>query len=131
MVKIELKEAMKDRTDEEKDIISGCLMRVFEKIMFLFKDISYQLEAESRLIITRDIMDREEIKRTKQMPPKLYINPYFQVYPEKIILGPKVENADEWIPHLQYELAKFKEKWPEGYEREYKPIVRKSKINIR
>lgn len=36
-----------------------------------------------------------------------------------------------WIPYLQYELSKFKDKWPKDFKRNYKPIVRKSKINIR
>ena len=113
------------------DIISTCIVRMFEKPMFLFKDMSYHLEAESRLIITRDVKDRSEIKKTLQDPPKLFINPLFQVFPEKIILGPKVDNPDFWIPHLQFELSKIREKWPPDINKPYKPIVRISRINIR
>lgn len=115
----------------DTDIISTCLVRMLEKLMFLFKDKSYHLEAESRLILTRDVKDRSEIKKTPQEPPKIFINPMFQVFPEKILLGPKVENPDYWIPHLQFELSKICEKWPPDSKRSYKPIVRKSRINIR
>lgn len=121
----------KKLTVQDKEIISGCLVRLFEKIMFLFKDISYSLEGESRLIITRDINDREDISRTDQIPPKLYINPLYQIYPEQIILGPKVEDPDYWIPHLQFELSKIGDKWEARDLRDFKPIVRTSEINIR
>lgn len=118
-------------SSKDTDIISACLVRMLEKPMFLFKDKSYHLEAESRLIITRDAKDSPEIKKTPQEPPKLFINPLFQVFPEKILLGPKVENPDYWIPHLQLELSKFCEKWPPELKRSYKPTVRISRINIR
>ena len=115
----------------DTDIVTTCLVRMLEKAMYLFKDKAYHLEAESRLIISRDIKDRSEIRKTLQEPPKLFINPMFQVFPEKILLGPKVENPDYWIPHLQYELSKICEKWPPDSSRIYKPIVRISGINIR
>ena len=124
-----LDQVVKKSAGQDKEIVSNCLVRLFEKLMFLFKDISYSLEGESRLIITRDINDRDEIHRTEQIPPKLYINPPYQIFPEKIILGPKVETPDYWIPHLQYELSKISEKWEET--REFRPLVRISKISIR
>lgn len=126
-----LNNALKGVSDIDINIISNCLVRLLEKPMFLFKDISYYLEVERRLIITRDVKDRVEIKKTDQEPPKLYINPAFQVYPEKIILGPKVDTPDYWIPHLQYELSKISEKWPFSSKREFKPTVGISRINIR
>ncbi len=122
---------LKKATNQDKEIICSCLVRMFEKVMFLFKDISYSFEGESRLIITRDINDREEIFKTEQVPPKLYINPMYQVYPEQIILGPKVDTPDYWIPHLQYELSKIRERWEVKEKRDFKPIVRISGINIR
>lgn len=121
----------KKLTMQDKEIISSCLVRLFEKVMFLFKDISYSLEGESRLIITRDINDREDISKTDQIPPKLYINPLYQIYPEQIILGPKVEEPDYWIPHLQFELSKIGDKWENSEFRDFKPTVRISGINIR
>lgn len=126
-----LNEGLRGASDIDINIVSNCLVRLLEKPMFLFKDISYRLEVERRLIITRDVKDRFEIKKTEQEPPKLYINPAFQVYPEKIILGPKVDTPDYWIPHLQYELSKISEKWLLGSKRAFKPTVRISTINIR
>ena len=116
---------------KDKVIISNCLVRLLEKPMFLFKDISYCLEGESRIIISRDFNDRVEIKKTSQGkdPRKIFINPPLQMFPERIILGPKVENDDYWMPYLQYKLSEIKDKWE--YEKDYNPKVRKSKINIR
>lgn len=125
----ELGEIMTGADPKDRNTIVDCLVRTLEKNMFLFKDVSYSLEAESRMIISRDINDRMEIHKTSQNPPKLYINPPLQVFPEKIILGPKVEDSDYWIPHLQFELSKIQEKW--AYDEEYKPMVRTSRINIR
>lgn len=122
---------IKNASDDDKAIISNCLVRLLEKPMFLFKDKSYCLEKESRIIISRDFNDRIEIKKTSEGkdPRKIFINPPLQMFPEKIILGPKVENDDYWMPYLQYKLSEIKDKWE--YEKDYNPKVRKSKINIR
>lgn len=115
----------------DKDKVYRCVIRSLEKLIFLFKDISYYQENEMRLIITRNINEKSEVLLTSSNPPKLYINPIFQVFPEKIILGPKIKNPDVYIPYLQYELLKISEKWPSSLERKFKPVVRKSEINIR
>lgn len=122
---------------KDEGIITDCLVRLLEKLVFLVKDSSYIQEGESRLILSRDISDRLEIREIPKpadkpnVPPKLYMNPPFQVYVEKIYLGPKLENPDYWIPHLQMELSKMHDKWVYGEERDYIPQVRLSKINIR
>lgn len=121
----------KSFSTKDSEIITNCIVRLLGEIMFLFKDFSYSMEGESRLIITRDVNDYDEIKTTDQIPPKLFINPPYQVYPEKIILGPKVEDVDYWMPHLQYELSKIRTKWVDDRDKEYNPIVRGSNINIR
>lgn len=126
-----LKKELQNASEKDLSIISNSLTRSLGEIMFLFKDSSYQLETESRLIITRDIKDRLDIHKTRQDLPKLYINPPFQVYPEKIILGPKTENAEYWIPYLQYELTRIGEKWDSGFDRKFNPVIRLSSINIR
>ena len=131
MVLTELNNDLKDAVESDIITVHNCLACIFEKLMFLFKDISYSLEKESRLIITRDISASSEIHKTDQKPPKLLVYPPFQVYPEKIILGPKTENTDYWMPYLQYELSKIGEKWPFTSERVFKPTVRVSRINIR
>ncbi len=129
----EIKNTLESEGENESDrnIINNCLVCILEKLMFLFKDISYSLERESRLILTRDINAGPEIHKTETEPPKLLIYPPFQIYPEKIILGPKTENTDYWIPYLQYELSKIGEKWPFGSDRVFRPTVRASRINIR
>ena len=126
-----LNDSMKKSRESDKAIIADCLVRLLEKPMFLFKDKSYYLEAESRLIITRDFSDWREVHTTKKGEPhKLMFKPPLQVFPKKIVLGPKVESVDDWMPRLQYELSKIQEKW--NYEdKDYKPVVRKSDINIR
>ena len=126
-----LQQSQKTFSIEDSEIITNCIVRLLGGIMFLFKDFSYYTEGESRLIITRDINDYDEIKTTVQTPPKLFINPPYQVYPEKIILGPKVEDVDYWMPHLQYELSKIRTKWLCNQNKDYKPVVRSSNINIR
>ena len=127
----EINDELKDAQESDTKIIYNCLARILEKPMFLFKDISYSLEEESRLILTRDITASSEIHKTTQKPPKLLIYPPFQIYPEKIIIGPKTENVDNWVPYLQYELSKIGEKWPFSSERAFRPTVRTSRINIR
>ena len=122
---------------KDEGIITDCLVRLLEKLVFLVKDSTYIQEGESRLILSRDISDRLEIREIPKpadkpnVPPKLYMNPPFQVYVEKIYLGPKLENPDYWIPHLQMELSKMHDKWVYGEERDYIPQVRLSEINIR
>ena len=59
------------------------------------------------------------------------MNPYHQVFVDQIILGPKVNQPDNWIPHLQFELAKMWEKWPAKNGEKRVPSVRKSSINYR
>lgn len=122
---------LKTASEEDIILVSECLVRLLEKPMFLFKEYSYHQECESRIIITRDFIDRKEIKKTEATPQKLFINPLFQVFPEKIILGPNVDTPDNWIPHLQYELSKIHDKWCYESKREFKPIVRLSEIHYR
>lgn len=109
------------------------LQQILTPIIFLFKDASYRAEHELRLIVTRsrEKEDMERISKTPQDPPKLYVNPYHQVFVDQIILGPKVNQPDNWIPHLQFELAKMWEKWPTKNGEKRVPSVRKSSINYR
>ena len=113
--------------------IVSTLQEILTPIIFLFKDAAYQAEKELRMIITRSRTkeDMERISKTPQNPPKLYVNPYHQVYVDQIILGPKVIQPDNWIPHLQFELTKMWESWPEKKYGKRVPSVRKSSINYR
>lgn len=128
---IEVKQNMSSGTQEEKEIITDALMRTLEKIIFLFKEYAYNMEKESRLILTREIGDDSDIKSTSGVPQLLFISPPFQVFIEKIILGPKLNNPDLWIPILQKELCAMSNKWTGDPQKKPKPVVRKSSINIR
>lgn len=126
---------IKNETERQQltEFITSILQELLTPIIFLFKDSSYQAEKELRLIITRSRIkeDMKRISKTPQHPPKLYVNPYHQVFIEQIILGPKVNKPDEWIPHLQYELTEMWEKWPAKNGEKRVPSVRKSSINYR
>lgn len=115
----------------DMDILHSLLQQALAPIMFLFKDSSYRAEQELRIVVTHRKEELDKISKTSQHPPKLFINPYNQVYVEQLILGPKTENPDHWIPYLQYELTKMWASWPKMQYGERKPIVRKSSIAYR
>lgn len=119
--------------EEDVKVITQLLQEILTPIIFLFKDASYQGENERRLIVTRSRTkeDMERISKTPQDPPKLYVNPYHQIFVDQIILGPKVKEPDAWIPHLQFELTKMWENWPAKNGEKQVPSVRKSSINYR
>ena len=130
----ELNDALARRSDSQLlESAVSILQEILTPIIFLFKDASYQAEHELRLIVTRsqEKEDMERISKTPQDPPKLYVNPYHQVFVDQIILGPKVNQPDNWIPHLQFELTKMWEKWPTKNGEKRVPSVRKSNINYR
>ncbi len=118
-------------SDENMEIIHRVLQKTLSPIVFLFKDASYRAEQERRIVIHKDKDELDAIGTTNQNPPKLFINPYHQVFVEELILGPKVESPDQWIPYLQYELTKMWETWPKSVNGTRNPIVRKSNINYR
>ena len=122
-----------NRSGQLLDRVVSILQEILTPIIFLFKDASYRAEHELRLIVTRSRTreDMERISKTPQTPPKLYVNPYHQIFVEQIILGPKVKQPDVWIPHLQFELTKMWEHWPEKQYGKRVPSVRKSSINYR
>lgn len=122
-----------NRSGQLLDRVVAILQEILTPIIFLFKDASYRAEHELRLIVTRSRTreDMERISKTPQTPPKLYVNPYHQIFVEQIILGPKVKQPDVWIPHLQFELTKMWEHWPEKQYGKRVPSVRKSSINYR
>lgn len=120
------KDIPKCEKEDVRKYVRGFLQSVFKIVAFLFKEDSYFLEQERRLIITRSHEQKDLIRKLNTNPPKLCINPFFQVYVDKVILGPKVKNMDEWIPYFQYELNNMlKDGFPE------RVVVRKSKIHYR
>lgn len=117
--------------DENMEIIHRVLQKTLSPIVFLFKDASYRAEQERRIVIHKDKDELDAIGTTNQNPPKLFINPYHQIFVEELILGPKVDSPDQWIPYLQYELTKMWETWPKSVNGTRNPVVRKSNINYR
>lgn len=93
------------------DSIGDLLRDSFRFILFLFKADAYSEEVESRLIFTRNHDQQKLIRILPGDPPKLAINPYKQIYINRVIFGPNVRKQEEWKPFLQYKLnsmwAKF------------------------
>lgn len=117
-------------TEEAEDLlyqVREFLQHSFGIVAFLFKEDSYFLEEERRLILTRSHDQKQLIRHLNTNPPKLCVNPFFQVYVDQVILGPKVKNVDNWIPYFQYELNEMREK--DDFPAQ--TVVRKSKIHYR
>lgn len=87
--------------------VKNALRISLETIMFLFKDDDYSEEHESRLIFSRGYDQGDSIRVLPGSPQKLAINPFFQVYIKRIILGPNVRDPDAWKPYFQYQLNKM------------------------
>ena len=103
-----------------KDEITLSLQETLQSIMFLFKSDDYAEEDESRLIFVRTPDQQDSIRilpKDSANLSKLAINPYKQIYINKIIFGPNVRNVEEWKPYLQYQLNKI---WTK-YAAENKP----------
>lgn len=127
---------------EIEAVTNGALMKRNERlitkllaeILFLFKDGSYRREEEMRLIVLRDSSDmgRSEICPIPKSGsvPWYCVKPFKQVYVDKMILGPKADDAHTIIPHLQYELARMRDKAAENGVR-IAPSVTKSSIPYR
>lgn len=125
-----LHEAVSGLDDVDPDTVADAIIQSLGSLIFLFKESTYSQEAETRLILTREF-GAPDIRHTEGKPSLLYLNPPFQVYVEKIILGPKLKDADKWIPYLQEQLQHMSAKWPESMRRQLEPTVRNSKIRIR
>ncbi len=96
--------------------IQTALSVSLRKTMFLFKSGSYSEEHESRLIYTRNQKQTDSIRILEGSPKKLAINPFFQVYIKRIILGPNLRDSDGWKPYFQYQLSRMWEKAEDGDE---------------
>lgn len=114
--------------DEIKSIVRVSLRHSLKILMFLFKSDDYAEEVESRLIFERHYDQQETIRLVSQNPCKLAINPYKQIYINKIIFGPNVRNTDEWTPYLQYELNKLWTKYIEETGDDSSPVCERYSI---
>ncbi|SDG32380.1 Tetratricopeptide repeat-containing protein [Dyadobacter soli] len=103
----ELKEQVREYYDkyghDETEVYF--LESLLSQIKYLFKTEDYKHEQEVRIIIRGGMFPKEvDMNFT---PPKVYINT-FPIGPciTKIVLGPKVNRADEWASAFYYHLEK-------------------------
>lgn len=128
---VELNDTLREIQDEtvrERTVEAArrFLQASLRKLTFLFKEDAYFLEEELRLLVSRPVRDDAQVVKLPTDPPKLCFYPFFRVYVEKLILGPKVEAPDNWIPYFQRELNKMRYN---GVPRQV--VVRKSRIHYR
>ncbi len=105
MLQTAINDARISSKDDLLDEIQQYLFDCIKKCTFLFKDESYHQEHESRLLLIYGNEEKSSIRELKIDPPKICINPYFQIYIKDVMLGPNIKNANEWTPYLQYKLA--------------------------
>lgn len=101
---IELKKALDEFNLKDEDIkIQIDVEELLFEISFLFKGVEYQYEHEIRLV-QKGIGFEKKIDKNFSVP-RVYIE-LGEIYStiEKITLGPKVDNADEWASAFHYEL---------------------------
>lgn len=85
--------------DKDKNIVVDALGFILGQIRYLFKDASYAHEQEYRLI---NYSENPLLDNDKWIVPQLYVEVKKPLEYEKIILGPKVEQANRIIPYLLY-----------------------------
>jgi hypothetical protein len=101
--------------DSTQEIVNRIMCTEFRSLMFLAKDKAYSDEHESRMVIWRELDDKDVLilgNEHMSTPPKLAVIPFFQVYIERIIFGPNTRNIEEWKPYLQTKLKKMWNKHP-------------------
>ncbi len=91
---------------KNRDVCIGqYLVEKLNEIAFLFKSVEYEHENEIRLVV-KGIGIEKMINNTPQQP-KVYVEMVsIRSFAEKIILGPKVDHAEEWAAVFYYSLAK-------------------------
>jgi len=103
------------KTNSPKDVQN--IKQLLNEIAFLFKSGEYQYEHEIRLVLTGEGLKKKVVNKIdgqKIFPPRVYIELVdISSVIEKITLGPKVENAEEWAASFFYSL----------FERGYSPKI--------
>ncbi|MCH5344292.1 MAG: DUF2971 domain-containing protein [Acetatifactor sp.] len=105
------------------------LQELFAKIKYLFKFEEYRDENETRVILQRRTVDSfqdiEEAGGEDPLRKKLYIHYPVKSIIKEIILGPKNQQSDEYIPFLVKKMAEINE------GSQYSTVVSKSSIDYR
>lgn len=91
------------RKVEEDWSLSDILL---SSIQYLFKDSSYSYEKEARILYSYTKYNND-IKETRQNPPKLFVYSNYRVVIDEIILGPKFENVYLWSPYIISQIEKM------------------------
>lgn len=114
-----LTEALNDlvglKNDQPEDgnlasVVNRVVFRTLSEIRYLFKSADYSFENELRVIqYVNGESDRVQIDETGGLPHRLYIESDQSIKPflQKIILGPKVVNPDQWL-YLEVKMKKEK-----------------------
>jgi hypothetical protein len=78
-----------------------------DSIAFLFKNSEYQHERELRLVINGNSFHKKNYD-ADGIIPKVYIELIpFNTIIEKIVLGPKVQRAEEWRALFHYKMLEY------------------------
>ncbi len=105
--------ALKEEKDPKSDlasVVNRVVFRTLSEIRYLFKSADYSFENELRVIqYVNGESDRVQIDETGGLPHRLYIESGQSLKPslQKIILGPKVANPDQWL-YLEVKMKKEK-----------------------
>lgn len=115
--------------EREEQICMDFLQELLAKIKYLFKFEEYRDENETRVILQRRTADSfQDIEMTGGEDPlrkKLYIHYPVKSIIKEIILGPKNQQSDEYIPFLVKKMAEINE------GSQYSTVVSKSSIDYR
>lgn len=94
--------------------ISIEISNMLAKLSYLVKYAEYQDEMESRLIFIRNMENYDDIEiipnSSEKLKSMLYLHYPVKTIIDEVILGPKVEEPDYYIPCIMYELEKANRK---------------------
>lgn len=77
--------------------------QIIDSISYLFKDSTYSYEQEKRIMYIYD-SSTNNIRYTKQNPPKLYVLHNIPINIKEVILGPKFNDVSDMMPYLGHQL---------------------------
>lgn len=112
---INLRNKYKPKDEFYKDI-ENKIFRQLSEITYLFKSADYYYEHETRIIkyIPRDsnAIQFRASTETDAPPKKFYIDSNNEILPylERIIIGPKVKNFQQWNLYFDYEIRQTSNK---------------------
>lgn len=95
--------------------VSSSVLKIINSIVYLFKNTDYAYEKEMRIVLRRSISDfeREDIdiqitNLTENNPiPKVYVYAKKPLEIEEVILGPKQNEINDFIPYIAMRLLKL------------------------